>query len=259
MRTFIAFLIFLTSCNFAKPESATAELALLEALSALECKGGEVKGNGIPFEGVPNAVFVFAGQSNMVGRANDREEPVNVIGAYIWTGSRWEGLQSQTHVGQIGPEYSFAVRWLADHPGQSVGIVKYACGGSYVQEWTPEKPFANRLLSAFLRSGSPNIQGFFWMQGESESMHCKGVDLYKVETQNLIDWQYRVFGSKKFVLGQTQKMGPCGSIVRDAQRTVERGSIVNIDDLLTESDGVHLNKQAQIEFGKRLYSEFYKE
>lgn len=244
----------IAQCNYVKPESRIAEMALVSSLAQGYCIGGSIRGDGVPYNGSFDAVFMFAGQSNMVGRANDSGSPEAIPGAYIWTGTRWEGYMSQTHIAQIGPEYSFVTEWVTDHPGKTVGIIKYACGGSNMSQWQPGGSFANDLYDNYMAAGSPNIDAFLWMQGEAESFNCGIANQYKARTQKFIAWQFAHFQSKTFVMGKTQKNGPCGSIVRDAQESLRDAVIVNIDDLPTESDGIHLNKDAQIEFGKRMYS-----
>lgn len=247
------------SCNFVKPESNTAEIALIDSLQPDFCIGGSIQGNGIQYSGDFDAVFIFAGQSNMVGRGTDNEPPENIPEAYIWTGKKWEGYVSQTHVGQIGPEYSFVTEWVTDHPGQTVGIIKYACGGSNMSQWIPSNSFANDLYHNYIAAGSHDINGFLWMQGEAESTDCAIANQYKMRTQELIYWQYAHFKTDKFVMGQTQQVGLCSYIVRSAQASLSKATLVNIDDLPTGEDGVHLNKSSQIEFGKRLYSAFINE
>ncbi len=148
----------------------------------------------------PIRVYVFAGQSNMVGAdASSSDLPAIAPGAAVpssnvifWgpisdfpTGwgplqAPTEILQARTHQG-FGPEIGAARLLSRRHPDSTIAIVKFASSGtSLYRDWDPDRPggLYSQMISR-VRTAVRNLRatrrapvrfgGFFWMQGESDS------------------------------------------------------------------------------------------
>ena len=145
----------------------------------------------------PLRVFIFAGQSNMVGsdsKAQDikrfppfagLDQPQDkVLFSYNigredkLTSNGWVALQP-VH-GIVGPELSFARR-VAEETGAPIAIIKCAAGGTTLGgDWNPDEPsgfklypLALKLIQSSLaeldRKHVPyRIEGFMWHQGEND-------------------------------------------------------------------------------------------
>lgn len=147
--------------------------------------------------GAPIKLYVFAGQSNMVGAyAAAAELPsvdpqLQVSKDVLFWGptadfpARWGPLAAPTEIRQsftrsgFGPEIGAAPLLVKRNPG-GVAIVKYAWNGTNLnRHWDPENAlglygglinrvrYAARQLQA--QGKKVQIAGFFWMQGESDA------------------------------------------------------------------------------------------
>jgi hypothetical protein len=142
-------------------------------------------------------VFVFAGQSNMVG-ADSRvadidqfppfaglEQPQKDV-KFSYCIGREEKLESEGWVelqpvdGVVGPELSFARRVRA-HIRAPIAIIKCAAGGTHLGgDWNPDEPGGFKLYPLALewiraaladldkRKLDYRIEGFVWHQGEND-------------------------------------------------------------------------------------------
>ena len=142
-------------------------------------------------------VFVFAGQSNMVGADSkvadvDRFPPFrgvtaprndirfwHVIGREDKADSKgWVPLQPVR--GMVGPELVFA-RDVTEATKGDIAIVKVAAGGTHLGgDWNPENPSGFKMYPLLLETVQaamadleaqgfdPTLEGFFWHQGEND-------------------------------------------------------------------------------------------
>lgn len=142
-------------------------------------------------------VFIFAGQSNMVGsdsRAEDIQHfppfagldkpQVKVLFSYsigreeMLTSKGWVELKPVA--GVVGPELSFAKR-VTQGINAPIAIIKCASGGTTLGgDWNPDEPsgfklypLALRLIQTSLaeldrRKVAYRIEGFMWHQGEND-------------------------------------------------------------------------------------------
>ena len=147
--------------------------------------------------GEPTRVFIFAGQSNMVGsdskvRDIERfppfaglEDPQKRVKFSYCIGRenklRSDGwVQLQAVNGVVGPELSFA-RKLTERVDAPIAIIKCAAGGTHLGgDWNPETPSGFEMyplalelirssLDALTKKGIDyRIEGFMWHQGEND-------------------------------------------------------------------------------------------
>ena len=145
----------------------------------------------------PVRVFIFAGQSNMVGSDSkvkdiDRfppfrglEEPQPAVRFSYCIGRQnktrsngWVDLQPANNI--VGPELSFA-RKVSRHIDAPIAIIKCAAGGTHLGgDWNPEEPQGFKmypLTLELIRSSLAELdrqridyrlEGFMWHQGEND-------------------------------------------------------------------------------------------
>lgn len=138
----------------------------------------------------PRAIYLLMGQSNMSGRGVlaeitpgtlDPDERIQLYG----NDGRWRRAAEplDTAHGQIdrvsadpdgvGPGLVFAKAMLQRRPGQTIGLVTCAKGGSAISEWTPSQERSTLYGSCLARAkeAAPfgRIAGILWYQGESDT------------------------------------------------------------------------------------------
>jgi hypothetical protein len=148
----------------------------------------------------PVRVYVFAGQSNMVGAATMAAQLPTIAPALqvpkslvsFWGPTTdaprsWAPLQAPTEVWKnmfhegFGPELSAGRALSVLHPNRRIGVVKFAWNAtSLAWDWDPNRSHskyeslirgtrrAMQKLSANLHAPT-YVAGFFWMQGESDA------------------------------------------------------------------------------------------
>jgi hypothetical protein len=160
-------------------------------------------------------VFIFAGQSNMVGSDSkiediDRFPPfagldkpqTSVRFSYCLgredklVSEGWESLQPVYNV--VGPELSFA-RKVTRHIKAPIAIIKIAAGGTHLGgDWNPDEPSGFKLyplaleqirssLALFEEQGIKyRIEGFMWHQGENDMFEADSMANYGKNLKNFI-------------------------------------------------------------------------
>jgi hypothetical protein len=152
-------------------------------------------------------VFIFAGQSNMVGsdsKAKDihrfppfagLEEPQSDVKFSYSIGREnkmesngWVDLQPVNNV--VGPELSFARKVSAtiDAP---IAVIKCAAGGTHLGgDWNPQQPLGFKMYPLALQLIQDSlakldqqkikyrIEGFMWHQGENDMFNAEYMDAY---------------------------------------------------------------------------------
>jgi hypothetical protein len=128
----------------------------------------------------PLKVFVFGGQSNMVGYgASVGELPPALQGelpnVVVFDGAKWVPLvASKTTGGKPGPEVSCAQKLSAELK-EPIGVIKFAVSGSSLAgDWAIANPGSlyGRLVKtvkAAHQSREIEIVGMFWLQGERDA------------------------------------------------------------------------------------------
>ena len=178
-------------------------------------------------------VFIFAGQSNMVGsdsRAKDIERfppfvgldkpQSNVLFSYNMgreekrTSNGWIPLQPVDDT--VGPELSFARR-VSQETKEPIAIIKCAAGGTTLGgDWNPDEPSGFKLYPLALqhiRSSLADldrqkiayrIEGFMWHQGENDMFSPEFKQNYGKNLKNfLAKWRHDLaVPNLKFYIGE---------------------------------------------------------
>jgi hypothetical protein len=169
---------------------------------------------------------------------------------------------------------SFAVAYLAEHPGVTVGFIPCACGGSPIAKWRPGEywvdtkshPYDDAIRRARLAMARGTLKGILWHQGEGD---CKPelAPLYHDALVELIGRFRRDLAAEDvpFVVGQLGRFAgapwsDAHLAIDSAQRAVAaetpRSGFVSAEGLTSKPDNLHFNAASLREFGRRYYEVF---
>jgi hypothetical protein len=222
------------------------------------------------------SIYLLGGQSNMDGRADNDDLPVELQSSQsdvqIYFEGSWQELQpglSFLQPGQsFGPEVTFGRTRADSDSWQPMALIKYARGGtSLADDWKPGTgphyiAFMNTVNSALATIDpqyDPVIAGMIWMQGERDSKYLAMANAYE---QNLTDFIQAIRTeftepNLPFVIGQISEASvwTYGAIVRQAQANVSQNvadtELVITSDLTLNADGIHYDAQGQMTLGTR--------
>ena len=160
-------------------------------------------------------VFIFAGQSNMVGsdskvkdikrfppyagleEAQDKTLFTYCLGRENKTRSKgWEPLAPINNI--VGPELSFA-RKVTKHIKAPIAIIKVAAGGTHLGgDWNPDEPIGFKMYPLALetirtaladldkRKIKYRLEGFMWHQGENDMFNKDYMPNYGKNLKNFL-------------------------------------------------------------------------
>jgi hypothetical protein len=247
-------------------------------------------------------LLIFAGQSNAVGASTSvhelppdsplREAQRNVLfwGPTSDTPSpSWDRLRPPTEVSAtvtgpksgagFGPEISAAGRVSeVVYGGEAVAAVKFAVNGSNLyHEWNPADPasyFAAMVARARAAiaampdqviGAAPQVAGFFWMQGESDTGDAATAHAYFDNLANLIRNVRSTFAAHDLpvVLGQIAHAGAFTETVRAQQARaaaeLPRVGLAVTDDIprsAYDNDTIHFGTAGTVTLGERFAEVF---
>ena len=209
-------------------------------------------------------VYLMAGQSNMSGTASTRQLPAG----YRYTPSNvtfyHKGQRRPLgQYGRFGPEVSFAHYLSRTFPNDEHIIIKYAAGGSDIQQWMPGNRYYRNMLKEVrnsLKQPNPKVDAIFWMQGESDAMNKFRARHYGNRLSHFIRSLRRDLRSPSslFVIGQINPEGNGYPMVSEIQRTQQQINaqvwntrLVSSHGLGKSYDKVHYSAKGQMELGRR--------
>lgn len=225
-------------------------------------------------------MLVLAGQSNMVGQAlregqdlPDSFPKVQIFDLKATLKDSWitlrPGLGQDTS--RFGVEITLATTLVDSIPQDTFYLVKAAESATslyeYWHSWSPSGEAGSlydwmiqgtRRARDSLGAAAPPIDGFLWMQGESDALFEAFAEAYQTNFDALVrdlrsDWKDSTL---PIVVGliDKQPVWPYASLVREAQITacdaykymgkVETGGL--------ETDGVHYTASGLKELGRRM-------
>ena len=207
-------------------------------------------------------VFIFAGQSNMVGsdsKVDDikrfppfqgLEKPqADVKFSYCigredkFKSDGWVDLQPVNNV--VGPELSFA-RKVSQRIKAPIAIIKCAAGGTHLGgDWNPDEPSGFKMypltlelirlsLAELDKQNIPyRIEGFVWHQGENDMFEAEYMANYGANLKNFLAKWRRDLGTPKlkFYIGELCTKTIWGMDLRDRMYAIRTGQ-----KSVTESD-----------------------
>lgn len=247
-----AVLLLLTACASqsrpaARPDTETAA-APAPARAAVGRAG----------PGIPDLVFVLAGQSNMEGGAyvDGRQTPSDDVLAFKPTDLQWKPAVEPLHGAKavpdlagfgagppwtpslerpkqlgLGPGVAFG-KEMAQRTGKKIGLIPVAVSGASMDMWDPARhsdpsSLYGKMLATVRASGLP-VAGVLWFQGEADALGGGGTaGAYAQKLEAFIAAVRRDFGSREipFVYAQISRFvgadavnAPFWNFVQEAQR-----------------------------------------
>ncbi|MDB5295156.1 MAG: axe1-6A 1 [Phycisphaerales bacterium] len=211
-------------------------------------------------------VFLLVGQSNMAGRGKveeqDRKPHPRVLS--LDKAGKWVPAVDPIHfdkptIAGVGLGTTFG-RVVADaSPGDTVGLVPCAVGGTSIDEWSPDKP--DGLYAAAVRRGKLALKdgtpaGVLWHQGEADSSPekvaaypAKAAALFAAFRRDLAapDVPVVVGGIGEFHGGHER----INAALQAVAAAVPRCGYVAPTGLTDKGDKTHFDAASYREFGKR--------
>ena len=209
-------------------------------------------------------VFIFAGQSNMVG-SDSKVKDIKNFPPYAGLEQPQEGVRFSYSIGRenktnsdgwvalepvnntVGPELSFArrVTQAIDAP---VAIIKCAAGGTHLGgDWNPDEPIGFKMyplalklvrdsLAELERQGVRyRLEGFMWHQGENDMFNEDYMKNYGPNLKNyLAKWRRDLKSPKlKFYIGELCTKTIWGMDLRPRMYAISRGqrAVTEVDPL----------------------------
>ncbi len=202
----------------------------------------------------PLKVFIFAGQSNMVGSDSNvkdiqRFPPFiglensqnNIKFSYSigrekkFESNGWQSLSPVNNV--VGPELSFAKRVSAQLKS-SIAIIKCAAGGTHLGgDWNPEDPIGFKMYPlslGLIKSALADLdrqkikyqlEGFMWHQGENDMFNENYMKNYGENLKKfLAKWRQDLGAPKlKFFIGELCTKTIWGMDLRPRMYAISKG------------------------------------
>lgn len=222
-------------------------------------------------------LFLLVGQSNMAGRGKIEGADAGPIPGCLKLNRdcKWVPSTSPIHFDRRTSGYgiadSFARAYLEAHPGEKVGLVPCAVGGSSSATWSPEP--GNEVIGANYRRTleraraamkNGKIAAILWHQGESDCAFCKtqeGADRYVARLAALAAALRKELGLEgvPFLIGEIgnipkghfRTMNP---VLRRAAAAIPNAAIVPAEDLTGHlPDGVHFDTPSYKILGERYF------
>ncbi|WP_077212741.1 sialate O-acetylesterase [Bacillus dakarensis] len=220
--------------------------------------------------------ILLLGQSNMAGRGFIEDVPP-IYNEYInmLRNGRWqmmaEPLNFDRHVSGVGPAVSFAQAWTEDHPGESIGVIPCAEGGSSIDEWAIDGLLTRHAISeAKFAMETSEIVGILWHQGESDS-YGERYKTYEEKLLSLIS-HFRnelnapdipiMIGELGHYLGEAGfgksavEYKQINQILSKVAHNEKNCYFVTSKGLTANPDGIHIDAFSQRKFGLRYYEAF---
>jgi hypothetical protein len=235
----------------------------------------------------PVRLYVFAGQSNMVGYATASADlatvapgltapvpKVRFYGPVDDYAGHWATLQAPTEILQpashsgFGPEISAAPLLAARHPDATIGVVKLARNGTSMGwDWSPynvigmypeliDRVRASRRELQTLTGSPVEIAGFFWMQGESDALFKTGALTYASDLRTFIGSVRRDLDAPAmpFVIGRVLDLKHINRWFKysdEVRRAQEKVHLSVARTYLISTDGLERDPKSPFHFDSR--------
>lgn len=219
--------------------------------------------------------FLLVGQSNMAGRGFPAEvEKIPNDNIYVLRNGRWWRMYVPVNPDRvtagINLAESFVYEFLKDHPGDTVGIIPCADGGTALHQWEPgEVLYDHAVMMTSLAQRSSTLAGILWHQGESDCGKSR-YPLYEEKCSRILQ-QLRadvgapevpvILGGLGDFLVDCEKGNFSGYVHVNAALQAMAEKLPNFGfasavGLGANADNLHFSAAALREFGLRYYEEF---
>ena len=226
-------------------------------------------------------LFVLAGQSNMAGRGrvDDQAQKTHPRVLSLDKTGEWQLATDPLHFDKpkavgVGLGRSFAMGYVRDNPGVTVGLIPCAAGGSAISTWQPggyhsqteSHPWDDTVARVQRALESGVIRGILWHQGESDSKPTLA-ETYEAKLHELIARFRTLTGDADvpFIAGQMgqfpERPWNDSKLLVDAAHQalpsrVAETAFVNAVGLGHKGDKIHFDSRSCRELGHRYYAAY---
>jgi len=221
-------------------------------------------------------LVLLVGQSNMAGRAKipeaDRQPLARAL--KLNRDDKWVAATAPFHFDRknagIGPANEFVKRYLADHPGETVGIVPCAVGGSQSATWDARAAgkaganFRRALARAKVARRNGTFVAILWHQGEADSAHTLDElrSYYPQRFGEMIAAFRDEIGDVPVVVGEVgrffggDKAARINTVLNELPKTVAYCACASSEGLADGGDKVHFGVEGATGLGTRYYDAY---
>lgn len=196
-----------------------------------------------------------------------RDSRIKVLRNGRWQ-TMWEPIHFDRPFAGIGLGASFAKKWVEDHPGEEIGLIPCADGGSSLDEWLPGTAlFDHAVCQTELAQRISVVDGILWHQGEND---CTAglIATYKERFALFLNGLRQVPGLKDvpFLIGglgdylvrcdlynDFTKAPLMNETLFSLADATENCCFVSAAGLTCNPDLLHLDAKSQRKFGLRYY------
>lgn len=220
--------------------------------------------------------FLLVGQSNMAGRGFPAEvEKLPNKDIYVLRNGRWWPMYVPVNPDRvtagINLSESFVYEFLKEHPGDTVGIIPCADGGTSLDQWMPGKVlFDHAVMMTSLALRSSTLAGILWHQGESDCGDDRH-PLYQEKCTHILEQLRREVGCPDvpLLLGGLGDFLPLcekstkfinyvhvNAHLQAMAHSMKNCAFVSAEGLGANPDNLHFSAAALREFGLRYYEAY---
>lgn len=223
-------------------------------------------------------IFIFAGQSNMAGRAEIEAqdtftfERIKTLDSNLQLKSAkmpihyYEGVYNK-----LDCSMAFAKELIKNIPdGIDILLVPTAVGGSSISQWIADSLHRGvKLLTNFKNNVEKakmhgEVKGILWHQGENDAFDSI-IPFYKSRLEMLFNIMRNIVGKSSLpiligelgVYSKTQiEWNRINAAIWDYHKGDTNSAVIETKDLEDIGDNIHFNSAAQRELGKRFAKTF---
>ncbi len=227
-------------------------------------------------------LVLLAGQSNMAGRGaiqpEDRVPYPRVL--VLNKEGKWVQAAAPIHFDKswagIGPGDTFGKLLAQSDPSITVDLIPTACGGSGIRHWQPgayweqteSHPYDDAVarMNAALPAGT--LKAILWHQGEADCYESSAGEYEACLLALIADFRTKFNAPDvPVIIGQlppfykapwNEATKKIDAALRKAVAECQSAAFVSSAGLTSNPDKVHLNRESQIEFGKRYFEAYRK-
>jgi hypothetical protein len=214
-------------------------------------------------------LFLLMGQSNMAGRAKPtKKDCVSAENAYrLNRDNKWTPATAPLHFDRkmagYGPGDAFIRAYLAEHPGESIGVIPCSVGGTSIKTWVDgvrNLEAAMYRLKAAMVYGK--VAGVLWHQGESDALRMKSSRYQKLFSQMVSRVRKEVGYEVPIVVGEIGTFMPkeaelINPVIAECARTTPNCTCVSSEGL-NNMDKYHFDRTSAEKLGERYYQAWKK-
>lgn len=215
----------------------------------------------------PDLVFLLIGQSNMAGRAALEEGDEQPIGNVLLLDDKGKWIPATNPLNRfatdrkvlsmqrISPGTGFAHEISARLPGETIGLIANARGGTKIEQWEKGQPLYVHTTERLAKVKGLKVDGVLWHQGEGNRTDTKYLEkLTDLVTRLRTDLKNPTL---PFVAGEIYGEAIVNEQMAKLPSAVPNTGLARANEL-TVFDRVHFDRQSQLTLGKRYATEMLK-